>query len=408
MKFHRGAKSKIRRILYLLSLLILFGSSLITGTASAIPLHPLVYTVVPSSAHQGDTLNVLITGVNFFGVTGISFGAGVFVNGFAVIDNLNINANITVAADASLGTRDVSATSQEGTGTKTAGFMVLQKLQMQQSAQVPTATGTGIATFTTSNGSINNLTASLTTACGALIGYNFPQGVFSFNITNITPGSTVTITITLPSNMPANTQYWKCLNGQWLNCYSILGSNDGDSILTLTLTDGGPFDADGTANGTIVDPGGPVVLAAAPAGAKASGTVPNQLRLDQAAVQYMTINPKQAAVNQPVAISTNVANTGDNSVNYNVALMINGQMEQSRMVSVGPHASQPVKFTVTRAQPGTYSVDIAGQSGSFTILGSGNSASTPTANSGLVGILIIGVMVALVIVLALILRRSTR
>ncbi len=397
----------MRRILYLLSLLILFGSSLITGTVSAIPLHPLVYTVVPSSAHQGDTLDVLITGVNFVGVTSISFGAGVSINGFAVINDLNINANITVAADASLGTRDVSATSPEGTGTKTAGFMVLQKLQIQ-SAQVPTATGTGIATFTTSNGSINNLTASLTTACRALIGYNFPQGVFSFNITNITPGSTVTITITLPSNMPANTQYWKCVNGQWLNCYSILGSNDGDNILTLTLTDGGPFDADGTANGTIVDPGGPVVSTAAPAGAKASGTVPNQLRLDQAAVQYMTINPKQAAANQPVAISTNVANTGDNSVNYNVALMINGQMEQSRMVSVGPHASQPVKFTVTRAQPGTYAVDIAGQSGSFTILGSGNSASIPTANSGLVGILIIGVMVALVIVLALILRRSAR
>jgi predicted outer membrane repeat protein len=280
------------------------------------------------------------------------------------------------------------------------------ELQMQQSAQVPTATGTGIATFTTSNGSINNLIASLTTVCGALIGYYFPEGFFSFNITNITPGSTVTITITLPSNMPANTQYWKCINGQWLNCNSILGSNDGDNVLTLALTDGGPFDADGAANGIIVDPGGPVVSAAAPAGPKASGTVPNQFKLDQTSVQYMSINPKQAAVNQPVAISTNVANTGDNSVNYNVALMINGQMEQTRMVSVGPHASQPVKFTVTRAQPGTYSVDIAGQSGSFTILGNGNRTSTSTTNVGLIGILIIGFMVAIVIVLALILRRS--
>jgi hypothetical protein len=208
--------------------------------------------------------------------------------------------------------------------------------------------------------------------------------------------------------MPANTQYWKCVNGQWLNCNSILGSNNGDNILTLTLTDGGPFDADGTANGTIVDPGGPVVPAAAPAGPKASPTLPNQLKLDQASVQYMSINPKQAAANQPVTISTNVANTGDNSVNYNVSLMINGQVEQTRMVSVGPQTTQPVKFTVTRAQPGTYSVDIAGQSGSFTILGNGNRTSTSTANSGLIGILIIGVMVAFVIVLALILRRPAR
>jgi len=279
---------------------------------------------------------------------------------------------------------------------------------MQQSAQVATATGTGIATFTTSSGSINNLTASLTTVCGALIGYNFPQGIFSFNITNIAPGSTVTITITLPSNMPANAQYWKCVNGQWLNCNSILGSNNGDNILTLALTDSGPFDANGTANGTIVDPGGPVVPAAAPAGPKAAPMLPNQLKLDQASVQYMSINPKQAAANQPVTISTNVANTGDNAVNYNVALMINGQMEQSRMVSVGPHASQPVKFTVTRAQPGTYSVDIAGQSGSFTILGAGSRTPGSSANSGLFAILIIGALIiATVVVLMLIFRRIT-
>ncbi|MCJ7515489.1 MAG: hypothetical protein MUO89_05935, partial [Dehalococcoidia bacterium] len=234
-----------------------------------------------------------------------------------------------------------------------------------------------------------------------------------FTIANIPPGSTTTITITLPSNMPVGTQYWKCINGQWVNVTSLLGSNDGDNTLTLTLTDGGLGDADSVANGTIVDPGGPaMVVAAAPTGLpaahRASPTLPTQLKLDQMSVQYLSINPQQAAANQPVTISTNVVNTGDNAVNYSIALKINELVEQTRMVSVGPRTTQPVKFTVARAQPGTYSVDIGGQKGSFTILGAGSHTTASTTNSGLIGVLIIGSCVAIVLVLALILRRSAR
>ena len=37
---------------------------------------------------------------------------------------------------------------------------------------------------------------------------------------------------------------------------SLLGDNDGDNVLTLTLTDGGLGDDDGECNGEIVEPGG--------------------------------------------------------------------------------------------------------------------------------------------------------
>ena len=36
-----------------------------------------------------------------------------------------------------------------------------------------------------------------------------------------------------------------------------MGSNDGDNIITIQLTDGGTRDDDGVANGIIVDAGGP-------------------------------------------------------------------------------------------------------------------------------------------------------
>jgi len=272
-------------------------------------------------------------------------------------------------------------------------------------ATVDTATGTGTATFSTSAGGIANLTAANSTPCGTLSGFSFPHGFFSFTITDILAGSTVTITITLPSDMPTNTQYWKCINGQWVNATSILGDNDGDNILTLTITDGSQFDADGQVNGTIVDPGVPAVPqgpAAQPAKPRVSPRNPASM-----SVQYMNINPQQVYANQPVTISINVANTGDEAGSLYVALKINGQVEQSRIVSVGPQGTQPVKFTVTKAQPGAYTVDIGGQKGSFTILGAGSSTTGTSSSDRMIGILIIigALVLATVLVVWLLIRR---
>ena len=95
-------------------------------------------------------------------------------------------------------------------------------------------------------------------------GYNFPYGVFAINITVPEWGQEAIITLTLPDNLPANSEYWKYSpngNGSptgqpgW---YQVpLGSNDGDNVITITLQDGGIGDADGVVNGRIVDPGGP-------------------------------------------------------------------------------------------------------------------------------------------------------
>jgi len=276
-------------------------------------------------------------------------------------------------------------------------------------ASVTTATNTGTAYFSTINGYITGLTALAESAldCTPKDDLDFPQGLFSFKVVNITPGSTVTIVIILPSNAPTGTQYWKCLNGQWVDCTSLLGSNDGDSVLTLTITDGGLGDRDGVANGEISDPGGPAVAIAAalpPAKPRVSPTIPRPLNPSRMSVQYVSVNPQQTIANHPVTIITNVVNTGDEAGNLNVALKINGLVEQSRMVSVGPQGTQPVKFTITKAQPGTYTVDILGEQGSFTVLGAGGTAGAPV-NGGLIALLIMGMLV-LATVLVLIFTRK--
>lgn len=87
----------------------------------------------------------------------------------------------------------------------------------------------------------------------------FPYGFFTFRITGLAVGQTVTVTLTLPSDLPTAASYWKyhASEGGWIQIP--MGSNDGDNVITITLVDGGLGDDDGIANGVIVDQGGPGV-----------------------------------------------------------------------------------------------------------------------------------------------------
>lgn len=98
---------------------------------------------------------------------------------------------------------------------------------------------------------------------------DFPYGLIGMDIQNVTPGGTVEVTLTFPSNIPTDYQYWKygfvknCDNlksgTQWYNLNDlgrVEGLDDGDNQITITLTDGSCGDGDGEANGTIRDLGG--------------------------------------------------------------------------------------------------------------------------------------------------------
>ncbi len=119
-------------------------------------------------------------------------------------------------------------------------------------------------------------------------------------------------------------------------------------------------------------------------------------------LQYLNINPRQAYVNQPVTITTNAVNLDIVPANSKVDLIINGEIEQSRMVSIGPWASQFVKFTVTKSIPGSYTVNLGSQRGSFTVLDTEANAPAPIIDDTTIILIVMGILViASAIILAL-------
>ena len=102
-----------------------------------------------------------------------------------------------------------------------------------------------------------------------------PFGYYSFSVGGLNPGATVTVTFGVPFGFTLS-GYEKCINGA---CAPLPGAtiNNGGSTgptLSISLTDGGLNDADGAANGTIVDPG--ALLAT---GAEAVPSAPSGLEL---------------------------------------------------------------------------------------------------------------------------------
>jgi sugar lactone lactonase YvrE len=104
------------------------------------------------------------------------------------------------------------------------------------------------------------------------VGYSFPHGLLDFTLTGGTPGSSATLVLTFPSPLPPGTVYWKygpspaghdcagvaCSTPHWYRMPPSQAVVSGNTV-TLTITDGGVGDDDLTANGSIVDAGGPGV-----------------------------------------------------------------------------------------------------------------------------------------------------
>lgn len=125
---------------------------------------------------------------------------------------------------------------------------------------VPAVGGAGALSLETDAGTLTSVSGVDPATLGTPpTGAAFPSGAIAFTVTGLEPGATATIRVIFPVGTAA-TRYLKFHDGAWFDASS-LASFDGN-VVTLTLTDGGIGDDDGSANGTIVDPGGPASVAA--------------------------------------------------------------------------------------------------------------------------------------------------
>ncbi|GAI11022.1 unnamed protein product, partial [marine sediment metagenome] len=108
-------------------------------------------------------------------------------------------------------------------------------------------------------------------------------------------------------------------------------------------------------------------------------------------VSYLSVSPRlEVEPGETVTITVSVANTGGESGSYTLVLKIDGVKEAEERVTIAAGESQDVSFSVTRDEPGTYSVSVDGLSGGFTVI---VVTPPPGINWPLVGGIIGGVVV---------------
>jgi hypothetical protein len=113
-----------------------------------------------------------------------------------------------------------------------------------------------------------------------------------------------------------------------------------------------------------------VLIVAAAAGVyfylQAQGVIVGPTKQAEFIVSNLTITPSQAEIFEPVLISINITNIGDEQGEYIANLTINNVLEEEQTVGVPGRNFTIAEFTVIKEAEGNYTVEIGGLSGLLT------------------------------------------
>ncbi|MFC1943114.1 hypothetical protein ACFLWO_00830 [Chloroflexota bacterium] len=125
-------------------------------------------------------------------------------------------------------------------------------------------------------------------------------------------------------------------------------------------------------------------------------------------VSNLTLNPRRAQPGQPIVISLTIANEGATIGSYELHLMIDGIVRAVKEVTLAPKSSQTVSFEVANLAVGEHRVKVAGLTRQFSIV-SITAFPTPLGIDWLlIDLSAFAVVVAGLLVLYLVIRRSYR
>ncbi|MFC2045269.1 CARDB domain-containing protein [Chloroflexota bacterium] len=123
-------------------------------------------------------------------------------------------------------------------------------------------------------------------------------------------------------------------------------------------------------------------------------------------VSNLEVSPATAEAGEEVTITFDISNTGGREGSESLDLMVDEELEATKQVTLAPDAMKTVVFTVTRDNPGSYSVTIGDLDGSFIVREAASAA--PTTSTISFSWIIAGPILGLVIFLAVFLSLITR
>ncbi len=91
---------------------------------------------------------------------------------------------------------------------------------------------------------------------------------------------------------------------------------------------------------------------------------PEPARFD---VSNLSISPREVEAGESVTISVDIANLGGSSGGYTAILKVNSSQVGTKTVTLGAGQSQVVSFAVVRESADTYTVELGGLAGTFTV-----------------------------------------
>ncbi len=151
-------------------------------------------------------------------------------------------------------------------------------------------------------------------------------------------------------------------DAEWLSEDPTSGSSMGEhDTVAVSVNIAGMSVGDYSANITITAPGASNSPQTVPVTLYVGGIGP------QFTITSLDVTPEQVPPGQPVTVSAQVTNTGDSEGSYTVNLSVNGQVEQTKTVTLAPEAVETVTFTVTKETPGSYTISIGDLTKEFTV-----------------------------------------
>lgn len=237
---------------------------------------PYAASAYDSAAAKGTSVTADQAITITFDVGTLAAGASETVVYYTSLDNRDIDDVLQDIQNTESGDNDGVDTTTENAGPNNGdgngdGTQDSQQTNVTSLPNTVVGGGTYETVQTTGCTTLTSVGVAAESHYGTDATYSYPLGMTNFNLTCAGAGDSAAITIFYDKQY--NTSGWtarKYLNGSFK---AVPGAVFGTAVvggktvttLSYSVQDGGTLDADGAANGTIVDPAGPAVLAAATA-----------------------------------------------------------------------------------------------------------------------------------------------